>query len=131
MVARRLRPYSQLCGGSCSTVHFAEIAKFDSVFCSNTRRGNSYARARTKIGPKLRMKSSNNGYLGFKSVRVPINHILMKNQEVLFDGTYIPPKNSAFIYGTMMFVRVVLIRDASLALAKASTIAVRYSVVVR
>uniref|UniRef100_A0A1A9VP18 Acyl-coenzyme A oxidase n=1 Tax=Glossina austeni TaxID=7395 RepID=A0A1A9VP18_GLOAU len=84
-----------------------------------------------EIGPKLGMKSGNNGYLGFKNVRVPLNHMLMKNQQVLCDGTYIPPKNSALTYGTMMFVRVVLIRDASLALAKASTIAVRYSAVRR
>uniref|UniRef100_A0A1A9X3M9 Acyl-coenzyme A oxidase n=1 Tax=Glossina brevipalpis TaxID=37001 RepID=A0A1A9X3M9_9MUSC len=84
-----------------------------------------------EIGTKLGMKSGNNGYLGFKNVRVPLNHMLMKNQQVLSDGTYIPPKNSALTYGTMMFVRVVLIRDASLALAKASTIAIRYSAVRR
>lgn len=84
-----------------------------------------------EIGTKLSMKSVNNGYLGFKNVRVPLNNMLMKNQQVLPDGTYVPPKNSVLTYGTMMFVRVALIRDASMTLAKASTIACRYSAVRR
>lgn len=84
-----------------------------------------------EIGTKLSMKSVNNGYLGLKNVRIPLNHMLMKNQQVLPDGTYVPPKNSVLTYGTMMFVRVVLIRDAALSLAKASTIACRYSAVRR
>ncbi|XP_065370396.1 probable peroxisomal acyl-coenzyme A oxidase 1 [Calliphora vicina] len=84
-----------------------------------------------EIGTKLSMKSVNNGYLGFKNVRVPLNNMLMKNQQVLPNGTYVAPKNSVLTYGTMMFVRVVLIRDAAMALAKASTIACRYSAVRR
>uniref|UniRef100_A0A1B0BSF1 Acyl-CoA oxidase C-alpha1 domain-containing protein n=1 Tax=Glossina palpalis gambiensis TaxID=67801 RepID=A0A1B0BSF1_9MUSC len=84
-----------------------------------------------EIGPKLGMKSGNNGYLGLKNVRVPLNHMVMKNQQMLFNGTYISPKNSASAYGIMMFVRVVLIREASLALAKASTTAAHYLAVRR
>lgn len=84
-----------------------------------------------EIGAKLSMKSVNQGYLGFKNVRIPLNHMLMKNQQVLPDGTYVPPKNSVLTYGTMMFVRVALIRDAAMALAKASTISCRYSAVRR
>ncbi|XP_013097816.2 probable peroxisomal acyl-coenzyme A oxidase 1 [Stomoxys calcitrans] len=84
-----------------------------------------------EIGSKLSMKSVNQGYLGFKNVRVPLNNMLMKNQQVLPDGTYVPPKTSVLTYGTMMFVRVALIRDAAMALAKASTIACRYSAVRR
>ncbi|XP_019847959.2 probable peroxisomal acyl-coenzyme A oxidase 1 [Bactrocera dorsalis] len=83
------------------------------------------------IGPKIGMKSVNNGYLGLKNVRVPLNNMLMKNQQVLPDGTYVAPKNSVLTYGTMMFVRVALIRDLSQTLAKASTIAMRYSAVRR
>lgn len=84
-----------------------------------------------EIGSKLSMKSVNQGYLGFKNVRIPLNHMLMKNQQVLPDGTYVPPKNTVLTYGTMMFVRVALIRDAAMALAKSSTIACRYSAVRR
>ncbi|XP_061392969.1 probable peroxisomal acyl-coenzyme A oxidase 1 [Musca vetustissima] len=84
-----------------------------------------------EIGSKLSMKSVNQGYLGFKNVRIPLNNMLMKNQQVLPDGTYVPPKNSVLTYGTMMFVRVALVRDAAMALAKASTIACRYSAVRR
>ncbi|XP_017868328.1 PREDICTED: probable peroxisomal acyl-coenzyme A oxidase 1 [Drosophila arizonae] len=83
------------------------------------------------IGTKLSMKGVNNGYLGLKNVRVPLNHMLMKNQQVLPDGTYVAPKNSVLTYGTMMFVRCVLIRDTAHSLAKASTIATRYSAVRR
>ncbi|XP_016976162.1 probable peroxisomal acyl-coenzyme A oxidase 1 [Drosophila rhopaloa] len=83
------------------------------------------------IGTKLGMKGVNNGYLGLKNVRVPLNNMLMKNQQVLPDGTYVAPKNSVLTYGTMMFVRCALIRDTAQSLAKASTIATRYSAVRR
>lgn len=83
------------------------------------------------IGTKLGMKAVNNGYLGLKNVRVPLNNMLMKNQQVLSDGTYVAPKNSVLTYGTMMFVRCALIRDTAQSLAKASTIATRYSAVRR
>ncbi|KAH8396917.1 hypothetical protein KR215_006379 [Drosophila sulfurigaster] len=83
------------------------------------------------IGTKLGMKGVNNGYLGLKNVRVPLNNMLMKNQQVLPDGTYVAPKNSVLTYGTMMFVRCALIRDTAYSLSKASTIATRYSAVRR
>ncbi|XP_067633008.1 acyl-coenzyme A oxidase 1 isoform X2 [Eurosta solidaginis] len=83
------------------------------------------------IGNKIGMKSVNNGYLGLKNVRIPLKNMLMKNQKVLPDGTYMAPKNSVLTYGTMMFVRCALIRDLSQTLAKASTIAMRYSAVRR
>lgn len=83
------------------------------------------------IGTKLGMKGVNNGYLGLKNVRVPLNNMLMKNQQVLPDGTYVAPKNSVLTYGTMMFVRCALIRDTAASLAKASTIATRYAAVRR
>lgn len=84
-----------------------------------------------EIGAKLGMKSTNNGYLGLKNVRVPLNQMLMKNQQVLPDGTFVKPKSKVLTYGTMMFVRVALIRDIAQRLAKAATIATRYSAVRR
>lgn len=36
-----------------------------------------------EIGTKLGMNATNNGYLGFDRVRVPREHMLMKNAQVL------------------------------------------------
>ncbi|KAK6618015.1 hypothetical protein RUM44_002457 [Polyplax serrata] len=84
-----------------------------------------------EIGTKLGMNTTNNGYVGFDHVRIPRENMLMKNSQVLEDGTYVKAPNSKLTYGTMMFVRVVLIRDAANMLGKAVTIATRYSAVRR
>lgn len=84
-----------------------------------------------EIGTKVGMKSVNNGYLGFEKVRIPRKNMLMKNAQVLEDGTFVKPKASVLTYGTMMFVRVAIVGDASNNLAKAVTIATRYSAVRR
>ncbi|XP_060516308.1 probable peroxisomal acyl-coenzyme A oxidase 1 [Cylas formicarius] len=82
-----------------------------------------------EIGCKLGMNSTNNGYLGFKNVRIPRTNMLMKNNKVLPDGTYVSSPSSKLTYGTMIFVRVVLVQDAATYLKKAVTIATRYSAV--
>lgn len=82
-----------------------------------------------EIGPKLGMKGVNNGFLGFDNVRIPRKNMLMKNNKVLEDGTYIKAPSSVLTYGTMMFVRVVIIRDQANYLSKAVTITTRYSAV--
>lgn len=53
------------------------------------------------------------------------------NFQVLEDGTYVKAPSDKLTYGTMMFVRVVLVRDISNYLSKAVTIAIRYSAVRR
>lgn len=50
---------------------------------------------------------------------------------MLEDGTYVKAPSDKLTYGTMMFVRVVLVRDIASYLSKAVTIAVRYSAVRR
>ncbi|XP_019874586.2 probable peroxisomal acyl-coenzyme A oxidase 1 [Aethina tumida] len=82
-----------------------------------------------EIGCKLGMNSTNNGYLGFDNVRIPRVNMLMKNNKVLPDGTYVQSPSSKLTYGTMIFVRVVLVQDAATFLKKAATIATRYSAV--
>lgn len=82
-----------------------------------------------EIGPKLGMKGVNNGFLGFDNVRVPRKNMLMKNAKVLEDGTYVKAPSALLTYGTMMFVRVVIIRDMANYLSKAVTIVTRYSAV--
>ncbi|KAJ8688212.1 hypothetical protein QAD02_024007 [Eretmocerus hayati] len=82
-----------------------------------------------EIGTKLGMNATNNGFLGFENVRIPREHMLMKNSKVLEDGTYVKAPSDKLTYGTMMFVRVVIVRDVARYLSKAATIAIRYSVV--
>ncbi|XP_008552006.1 probable peroxisomal acyl-coenzyme A oxidase 1 [Microplitis demolitor] len=84
-----------------------------------------------EIGTKLGMNSTNNGFLGFNEVRIPRENMLMKNAQVLEDGTYVKPATDKLTYGTMMFVRVLLVRDTARYLSKAVTIAIRYSAVRR
>ncbi|EFN76281.1 probable peroxisomal acyl-coenzyme A oxidase 1 [Harpegnathos saltator] len=84
-----------------------------------------------EIGTKLGMNATNNGFLGFDHVRIPRENMLMKNSQVLEDGTYVKASSDKLTYGTMMFVRVVLVRDIASYLSKAVTIAVRYSAVRR
>ncbi|XP_034937330.1 probable peroxisomal acyl-coenzyme A oxidase 1 [Chelonus insularis] len=84
-----------------------------------------------EIGTKLGMNATNNGFLGFDHVRIPRENMLMKNSQVLEDGTYVKPATDKLTYGTMVFVRTVLIRDVSRYLSKAVTIAIRYSAVRR
>ncbi|CAG9796941.1 unnamed protein product [Diatraea saccharalis] len=82
-----------------------------------------------EIGAKLGMNGTNNGFLGFDHVRIPRDHMLMKNSKVLEDGTYVNAPSSKLTYGTMMFVRVMLVYDMCNYMAKAVTIATRYSAV--
>ncbi|XP_050483385.1 probable peroxisomal acyl-coenzyme A oxidase 1 isoform X5 [Bombus huntii] len=84
-----------------------------------------------EIGTKLGMNGVNNGFLGFRDFRIPRENMLMKNSKVLEDGTYIKSMNDKLTYGTMVFVRVMLLQDLLHYLMKAVTIAVRYSVVRR
>lgn len=82
-----------------------------------------------EIGCKMGMNCTNNGYLGFENVRIPRTNMLMKNNQVLPDGTYVQSPSSKLTYGTMIFVRVVLVQDAATYLKKAVIIATRYSAV--
>jgi hypothetical protein len=49
----------------------------------------------------------------------------------LQDGSYVKSPNEKLAYGTMMFVRVAMLRGVANDLAKACTIAIRYSAVRR
>ena len=44
-----------------------------------------------EIGPKLGMNANDNGFLGFEHHRIPREHMLMKNAQVLPDGKYVKP----------------------------------------
>lgn len=84
-----------------------------------------------EIGPKMGLKAADNGFLQLNEVRIPRNQMLMKNAQVQPDGTYIEPKSDKLTYGTMVFVRVMVIDMVAFNVARAATIAVRYSAVRR
>lgn len=58
-----------------------------------------------EIGPKMGLKAADNGYLQLNCVRIPRDHMLMKNAKVEVDGTYVEPMSDKLTYGTMVFVR--------------------------
>ena len=55
-----------------------------------------------EIGNKVGMNTVNNGFLGFNKVRIPLKNMLMRNAQVLEDGTFVKPKSQLLTYGTMM-----------------------------
>ncbi|XP_058460944.1 probable peroxisomal acyl-coenzyme A oxidase 1 isoform X2 [Malaya genurostris] len=83
------------------------------------------------IGHKMGFKGVNNGFLGFKNYRIPRSNMLMRNAQLQRDGTYLKPVTPVLTYGTMVFVRVLIVRGMASDLAKSATIAVRYSSVRR
>ncbi|XP_010887715.1 peroxisomal acyl-coenzyme A oxidase 1 isoform X1 [Esox lucius] len=83
------------------------------------------------IGPKFGFDEVDNGYLKLENVRIPRNNMLMKYAKVDADGTYTKPPRDKLTYGTMVFIRSMIVGEAGLALSKACTIAIRYSAVRR
>uniref|UniRef100_A0A915PWU0 Acyl-coenzyme A oxidase n=1 Tax=Setaria digitata TaxID=48799 RepID=A0A915PWU0_9BILA len=83
------------------------------------------------IGPKMGIPGNDNGFLIFNNYRIPRENMLMRYSQVLSNGKYIAPKHSKLRYGSMVFVRSLMVRDQAMQLAAAVTIAVRYSAVRR
>jgi acyl-CoA oxidase len=83
------------------------------------------------IGPKFGYFGMDNGFLRLDNVRIPRDQMLMKYAQVQPDGTYSKPPTDKITYGTMVFIRAGLVYYSAHKLAKAVTIATRYSVVRR
>uniref|UniRef100_A0A1I8PRA7 Acyl-coenzyme A oxidase n=1 Tax=Stomoxys calcitrans TaxID=35570 RepID=A0A1I8PRA7_STOCA len=83
------------------------------------------------IGKKLGFAGVNNGFLGLKNVRIPRTNMLMRHSQVHRDGTFVKSPASALAYFSMVYVRCMIVRNNSIALAMAATIATRYSAVRR
>ncbi|XP_006756428.1 PREDICTED: peroxisomal acyl-coenzyme A oxidase 1 isoform X1 [Myotis davidii] len=81
------------------------------------------------IGPKFGYDEMDNGYLKMDHYRIPRENMLMKYAQVKPDGTYVKPVSNKLTYGTMVFIRSFLVGEAARSLAKACTIAIRYSAV--
>ncbi|XP_076584062.1 peroxisomal acyl-coenzyme A oxidase 1 isoform X2 [Chaetodon auriga] len=81
------------------------------------------------IGPKFGFSEVDNGFLKLENVRIPRENMLMKYAKVEPDGTYVKPPSAKLTYGTMVFIRSMIVGESARALAKACTIAIRYSAV--
>uniref|UniRef100_A0A8C6LXR9 Acyl-coenzyme A oxidase n=1 Tax=Nothobranchius furzeri TaxID=105023 RepID=A0A8C6LXR9_NOTFU len=81
------------------------------------------------IGPKFGFSEVDNGFLKLENVRIPRENMLMKYAKVEADGSYVKPPSSKLTYGTMVFVRSIIVGESARALAKSTTIAIRYSAV--
>ncbi|XP_041789768.1 peroxisomal acyl-coenzyme A oxidase 1 isoform X1 [Chelmon rostratus] len=81
------------------------------------------------IGPKFGFSEVDNGFLKLENVRIPRENMLMKYAKVEPDGTYLKPPSAKLTYGTMVFIRSMIVGESARALAKSCTIAIRYSAV--
>jgi len=85
------------------------------------------------LGPKLGDHANDTGYMRLTDVRIPREFMLARYQEVTSDGRYVvspdKAKNQKLVYTTMIFTRASMLRWASGSLARAVTIATRYSCV--
>ena len=80
------------------------------------------------IGPKYGYAPMDNGYMLFDNVRVPHSAMLSNYSRVDPNTcTYSKPANPAVVYGTLTAVRASIIMHARLVLARAVTVAVRYT----
>eukprot|EP01083_Nonionella_stella_P158539 516178_1 len=86
------------------------------------------------IGPKIGEHTGDSGFLRLSDVRVARDRMLAKYQHVSRDGEYVKierKRNPYTHYFTMVRTRKSLVRMAGYTLAKAVTIAIRYSAVRR
>ncbi|XP_013101978.2 probable peroxisomal acyl-coenzyme A oxidase 1 [Stomoxys calcitrans] len=84
-----------------------------------------------EIGKKVGYNGVNHGFLGLRDYRVPRLNMLMRNQQVLADGTYVKSPVSQLSYYPMMFVRCMVARMCAEMLAQVATITTRFSVIRR
>ncbi|CEF64310.1 Peroxisomal acyl-coenzyme A oxidase 2 [Strongyloides ratti] len=83
------------------------------------------------IGPKFAFSSIDNGFIRFNNVKIPRKFMFMKYAQVEKGGKYIKPIHEKAAYGSMVFVRSVMIHQQAQYLAMACTIAIRYSCIRR
>ncbi|EEQ85753.2 acyl-CoA oxidase [Blastomyces dermatitidis ER-3] len=76
-----------------------------------------------ELGPKVfqGMVGVHNGAMQVHNVRIPRDHMLARNAQVLRDGTDIPPKNTKHSYGSMITVRAIMAEITGYDLLRASS----------
>ncbi|OCK85349.1 acyl-CoA oxidase [Lepidopterella palustris CBS 459.81] len=84
------------------------------------------------IGPKYGYASMDNGYMLFDQFRIPHSAMLSRYAEVNNEtGAFTKRGHHAVLYGSLTFVRAQIIMHARLILARAVTVAVRYTAIRR
>jgi acyl-CoA oxidase len=84
------------------------------------------------VGPKFGLNTLDNGFVLFDHVRVPHENMLAKYSHVVkASGSYERPPNAKVGYGTMTWVRANIVMYARLVLARAATVAIRYTAIRR
>lgn len=85
------------------------------------------------IGPKASggMAAQDQGFAIFDHVRIPRTNMFSKFAEVTIEGSYIQPPHAKLSYGGMMYIRATMIPSAGWTIAKAATVAIRYTTVRR
>lgn len=83
------------------------------------------------IGVKAGFTSVDNGYVRFKNLRIPLNHMLMKHAVVTPNGEFKRVGNEIIMYACMLLLRAILSQNTALNLSITTTIAIRYSCVRR
>ena len=71
--------------------------------------------------------SIDNGFVRFNKVRVPRGNMLQRYSRVEKGGKFVAPKQEKLSYGSMITLRVAVVNLGSWDLARALTIAVRYT----
>lgn len=79
------------------------------------------------IGPKIGFHAKENGYLYFRTVRIPKNNLFTKYAEISAAGEFRQVGDPRIGYGTMMYVREIIMDLCPKVLAQAAIIAGRYS----
>ncbi|KAG1744608.1 acyl-CoA dehydrogenase/oxidase C-terminal [Suillus paluster] len=85
------------------------------------------------IGPKAGGGSAalDQGFARFDHIRIPRTNMFSKFAEVTMEGNYIQPPHAKLSYGGMMYIRANMIPTAGWNIAKAATVAIRYTTVRR
>jgi len=84
------------------------------------------------VGPKFGLNTLDNGFLLFNNVRIPHENMLAKYAHISKEtGVYEKPPNAKVGYGTMTWVRANIVMYARLVIARAATVAIRYTAVRR
>ncbi|KAI9311821.1 hypothetical protein BX666DRAFT_1992799 [Dichotomocladium elegans] len=83
------------------------------------------------IGHKVGRQGLDNGWIQFRSVRIPRTQMLARFSRLDRDGTYTPAPSPAVMYATLIPERILLVSNMLTLTSQALTIATRYSVVRR
>ncbi|KAL4888901.1 acyl-CoA dehydrogenase/oxidase C-terminal [Aspergillus ambiguus] len=84
------------------------------------------------IGPKYGYATMDNGYMLFDNFRIPHSALLSRYSSVDPDtGRYSKPEKPAVVYGSLTAVRASIVQHARLVLARAVTVAIRYTAIRR